>query len=43
VTWNQAEINVNYTKAIYFASSDEEDDAYFGRDLRHIFSVSVHE
>jgi hypothetical protein len=43
VQWNQPEINVIDNKGCFFHLTTEEYVAYMGKDLNHIFSVSVHE
>lgn len=43
VTWNQPEINVLKAKRVLFPITTAEYDAYFFENVRHIFSIEVHE
>ncbi len=43
IAWNQPEINVSSTKSVYFSITEEEYNAYYQKDVSHIFSVKVHE
>lgn len=43
VKWNQPEINVLKEKEVRFNITKEEYDAYWNKDISHIFSVKVHE
>ena len=43
VSWNQPELNVLKEQVISFHSNRQENNAYSGKDISHIFSVKVHE
>ena len=43
ITWNQLQIDVKRAKGVEFDLTAEEWEAYLGRSVNHIFSVSVHE
>lgn len=42
VSFNQPQINVQSDVTVYFAASEDEYNAYFMKDISHIFSVKVH-
>jgi hypothetical protein len=43
IAWNQPEINVSSTKLVQFPITEEEYNAYYQKDVSHIFSAKVHE
>ena len=43
ISWNQPEINVKKPVNIYFPVSEDEFNAYFGKDITGIFSVKIKE